>query len=61
MTKAFADKSLMRNPVARIVKFETSVKMLVAKFTVYLSAMIRSKSKSKTDVKDVLKNYKNNL
>lgn len=54
MTKAFADKSLMRNPVARIIKFEISVKMFVARPTEYLSAMIGSKSKTNVEVKDVL-------
>lgn len=31
MTKCFADKSFIRNPVARIVKFDRTVNIIVAK------------------------------
>lgn len=43
MTKCFADMSLIKNPVARIVKFERRVKIFVAKFKLEVDCKIGSK------------------
>lgn len=57
MTKCLADKSLIRNPVAKIVKFERIVKRVEAKFArfEFEVAKIGSKIILKVVAKAVLK------